>query len=90
MKGSDDNRLQAALLRVSMELRTRAGCSLPDATDKVAHCMCLDPGELGRYLRSHLTQLMSVTQHDLVCEKTPRHSPGTCRYQNQSKKKEST
>lgn len=69
MHPTDDARLQAALLRVSMELRTSASCSLPEATARVAKRMDLDTDELGRYLRSHLGQLMAVSQPDLVREK---------------------
>lgn len=69
MSTADDARLQAALLRVSMELRTRAGCSLPEATGRVAERMGLDEADLGRYLRQHLGQLMAVSQPDLVREK---------------------
>ena len=62
-------KLQAALLRVSMELRFDRSMNLEQATGKVALKMHLDQQELGTYLRAHLSELMNASRPDYVREK---------------------
>ena len=65
----NNSKLEAALLRVSMELRLKKAPNLAAATRSVAHKMRLPEAELSAYLHANFQQLMTVSKTSLIHER---------------------